>query len=130
MRAHLKFAAVLGLLAGCGEGPLEPGAFTLDGNWLGRAFPYELSLRLDQDRGNDVRGDGELRSLRELLETDTTSLEPLVIDTVSIDTVVVERVGVDVSGPWDFPEFVLRLRAAEFADAEYAGKRKKTRRDV
>ena len=130
MRAHLKFAAVLGLLAGCGEGPLEPGPFTLDGSWLGRAFPYELSLRLDQDRANDVRGDGELRSLRELLDTDTTSLDPLVIDTVSIDTVVVDRVGVDVSGQWDFPDFVLRLRAAEFADAEYAGRFTETTPDT
>lgn len=121
MRPHLKFAAVLALLAACGEGPLEPGAFTLDGSWRGRAFPYELSLQLDQDGDNVVTGDGEIRSLREELDIDTLSLDPFVTDTTA-DTLIVERVPVDVSGDWDYPDFVLTLRAADFADAAYAGR--------
>lgn len=122
MRPQLKFAAVLALLAACGEGPLEPGAFTLDGTWLGRGFPYELSLQLDQDGANHVTGDGEIRSLRQRLETDTISLDPLVTDTTLLDTVVVERVQVDAAGDWDYPDFVLTLRADDFADAEYEGR--------
>lgn len=122
MRPTPKFAAVLALLAACGEGPLEPGAFTLDGSWLGREFPYELALELRQDGGNRVTGDGEIRTLRELLETDTTSLDPLVIDTLVIDTLVADRVAVDVAGDWEYPDFVLRLGAEDYADAEYAGR--------
>lgn len=122
MRSQLKFAAVLALLAACGEGPLEPGPYTLEGTWLGRAFPYELSLALEQNGDNDVTGTGEIRSLEQLLETDTTSLNPLVIDTLVIDTVVVDQVAVTPSGRWDYPDFVLTLRAEGFADAEYAGR--------
>lgn len=122
MRPQLKFAAVLALLAACGDGPLEPGAFTLDGTWLGRGFPYELSLALDQDGDNRVTGTGEIRSLRQRLETDTISLDPLVTDTVLLDTVIVERVQVEARGDWDYPDFVLSLRAPDYADAEYAGR--------
>ena len=122
MRPYLKFAAVLALLAACGEGPLEPGTFTLEGSWLGRDFPYEMALELEQDNDNNVTGEGELRSLQELLETDTLSLDPVRTDTVLIDTVVVQRVAVDVSGEWDYPNFVLTLRAEEYADVEYEGR--------
>lgn len=122
MRSQLKFAAVLALLAACGEGPLEPGPYTLEGTWLGRAFPYELSLALEQNGDNDVTGTGEIRSLEQRLETDTTSLNPLVIDTLLIDTVVVDQVAVTPSGRWDYPDFVLSLRAEGFADVEYAGR--------
>jgi hypothetical protein len=122
MRPQLKFAAVLALLAACGEGPLEPGAFTLDGAWQGRGFPYELFLELDQDGDNRVTGDGEIRSLRQRLETDTISLDPLVTDTVLLDTVVVDRAPVEVDGDWNFPDFVITLRSTGFADVEYAGR--------
>lgn len=122
MRPYLKFAAVLALLAACGEGPLEPGPFTLEGSWLGQAFPYELALQLEQDGDNNVSGDGEIRSLEELLETDTLSLDPFRTDTVSIDTVVVEQVAVEAAGDWDYPDFVLTLSAEDYADAEYAGR--------
>jgi hypothetical protein len=122
MRPQLKFAAVLALLAACGEGPLEPGAFTLEGTWLGQGFPYELSLALEQDGDNDVTGTGEIRFLGQLLETDTISLDPLNIDTLLIDTVVVDQVAVQPSGRWDYPDFVLTLRAEGFADAEYEGR--------
>lgn len=122
MRSQLKFAAVIALLAACGEGPLEPGPYTLEGTWLGRAFPYELSLALEHNGENDVTGTGEIRSLEQRLETDTTSLDPLVIDTLLIDTVVVDQVAVTPSGRWDYPDFVLALRAEGFADAEYAGR--------
>ena len=122
MRPYLKFAAVFALLAACGEGPLEPGPFTLEGSWLGRGFPYELAMQLEQDNENNVTGDGELRSLEEVLETDTISLDPFRTDTVVIDTLVVDRVAVEVSGDWDYADFVLTLRAEDFADVEYAGR--------
>lgn len=121
MRSYLKFAAVLAVLAACGEGPLEPGPFTLQGSWVGRDFPYELSLQLQQDNDNNVTGTGELRSLTEVLDTDTTGTDPVVVDTVRIDTVVAERVPVDVEGEWDYPDFVLRLRAEDYADVQYRG---------
>jgi hypothetical protein len=129
MRSYLKLAAVLALLAACGEGPLEPGPFTLTGSWLGRAFPYELALQLQQDNENNVTGQGELRSLRELLETDTISLDPFRTDTVRIDTTVVQRVPVDVEGEWAFPDFVLTLRAEDFADVDYRGRYGRTSPD-
>jgi hypothetical protein len=122
MRPQLKFAAVLALLAACDGGPLDPGPFTLEGTWLGRTFPYELSLALDQDGDNGVTGTGEIRFLRQLLETDTTSLDPLRIDTLLIDTVIADAVEVAPRGRWDYPEFVLSLRAEDFADVEYAGR--------
>jgi hypothetical protein len=122
MRPYLKFAAVLALLAACGEGPLEPGRFTLEGSWEGRGFPYELALDLDQDGDNRVTGSGEVRSIREILETDTLSLDPFRTDTILIDTVVVNRVPVEVAGDWDYPDFTLTLRAEEFADAQYDGR--------
>jgi hypothetical protein len=123
MRSFTKFAAVLVLVAACGEGPLEPGAFTLDGSWLGRAFPYEMALELDQAGDNSVTGTGELRFLQELLDTDTTVVDSVVsVDTVLIDTTVVRTVPLEVSGDWDYPDFVLTLSSGEYADVEYAGR--------
>ena len=119
MRAFLRFAPVLVLAAACGEGPLDPGPFTLEGTWLGRGFPTELFLSLTQDADNQVAGDGEIRSLEELLEVDTLELEPLRLDTTLIDTVVVDQVAVEVDGKWDHPDFVLTLRSEGFADVEY-----------
>lgn len=123
MRPFTKFAAVLVLVAACGEGPLEPGAFTLDGSWLGRDFPYEMALELEQSGDNTVTGNGELRFLEELLDTDTTTVDSVVVvDTVLIDTVVVDRASVDVAGDWDYPDFVLTLSSGDFADVEYRGR--------
>lgn len=124
MRPFTKFAAVLVLVAACGEGPLEPGAFTLDGSWLGRDFPYEMALELEQSGDNAVTGTGELRFLQELLDTDTTVVDSVtvVVDTVRIDTLVADRAAVSVSGDWDYPDFVLALSSAGFADVEYRGR--------
>lgn len=122
MRPHLKFAAVFAALAACGEGPLDPGEYTLEGSWLGRGFPYELALALDQDGENRVAGTGELRALRELLETEILTDSPRVVDTIRIDTVATaDTVRFDVRGRWDYPGFVLRLTAEGYADAEYEG---------
>ncbi|HEX6912016.1 MAG TPA: hypothetical protein VF142_16560 [Longimicrobium sp.] len=121
MRPQLKLAAVLALLAACGDGPTDPGAFTLEGSWLGRAFPYELALELEQDGDNNVTGEGEVRSLREDVDIDTLTLDPFVTDTTR-DTVVVNRVAVDASGEWGYQDFVLTLRAADYADVTYAGR--------
>lgn len=122
MRPLARLAVLLPLLAACDGGPLEPGAFTLDGTWRGRGFPYELALDLDQDGANDVRGTGEVRSLREVLETDTVTLDPLVVDTLVIDTVVQAALPVQVRGDWDFPDVSLVLRAEGYADAAYTGR--------
>ncbi len=123
MRSFTKFAAVLVLVAACGEGPLEPGAFTLDGSWLGRDFPYEMALELEQSGDNTVSGSGELRFLQELLDTDTTTVDSVVVvDTVLIDTVVADRAAVEVSGDWNYPDFVLTLSAGDFADVLYEGR--------
>jgi hypothetical protein len=121
MRPQLKFAAVLALLAACGDGPTDPGTFTLEGTWFGRAFPYELALELEQDGENNVTGEGEVRSIREDVDIDTISLDPFVTDTTR-DTVIVQRVAVDVSGEWGYQDFELTLRAAEYADVTYAGR--------
>jgi hypothetical protein len=121
MRPQLKFAAVLALLAACGDGPTDPGTFTLEGSWFGRGFPYELALELDQDGDNRVTGDGEIRSIREVLDVDTVTLDPFVTDTTA-DTVIVQRVPVEVSGDWGYQDFVLTLRATDYADVTYAGR--------
>lgn len=121
MRPHYRFAAAFALLAACGEGPLDPGDFTLDGTWLGRGFPYELALALEQDGDNRVRGTGEVRSLREILETVTIPGDPPRLDTTFIDTVTVDTVRFEVRGPWDYPAFEVRLTAEGYADGEYAG---------
>ena len=122
MRSLARFAVALPLLAACGQGPLDPGAYTLDGTWLGRAFPYELALVLDQDADNAVRGTGEVRGLREVLVTDTLQFAPLVLDTISIDTVVDAALPVDVRGDWDYPDVDLVLRADGYQDASFAGR--------
>ena len=119
MRSFTKFAAVLALLAACGEGPLDPGAFTMEGTWQGRAFPYELSLELEQDGENKVSGSGEVRGLRERLETTPDPEDPSRLDTTLIDTIIADRLAVDVDGTWDYPDVILRLRAADHDDAVY-----------
>ena len=119
MRAFLRFAPILAVVGACGEGPLDPGPFTLEGTWLGRGFPYELFLLLEQDADNRVTGDGEIRSLEELLETDTLQLSPLRTDTTFIDTVVVDQVAVEADGRWDHPDFLITLRSEGFDDVEY-----------
>lgn len=119
MRAFLRFAPVLAVVAACGTGPLDPGPFTLQGTWHGRGFPLELFLDLLQDGGNQVTGSGEIRALQELLEVDTITLVPLKLDTTLIDTVVTDETAVEVEGDWDHPEFVLTLRSEGFADVEF-----------
>ncbi|HEU0298332.1 MAG TPA: hypothetical protein VFR37_02735 [Longimicrobium sp.] len=121
MRPHLKFAAVLALLAACGEGPLDPGDYTLEGTWVGRGFPFELFLALEQDGDNRVTGTGEVRSLQEILETVVVPGDPPGLDTVRIDTVTTDTVRFEVGGRWDYPRFELRLTADGYAGAEYAG---------
>lgn len=118
MRTRVRFAAALLLLAACGEGPLAPGRFAVDGAWLGRGFPYELALELDQDGDNRVTGSGEVRGLHEVLTLDTLELDPLRVDTLR-DTVYTDTARFAVSGDWDFPTFTLRLTAPGFADATY-----------
>lgn len=121
MRPIRRFALLLPLLAACDSGPLDPGDFTLEGTWVGRSFPYELFFVLEQGGDNRVTGDGEVRSLREILETVVVSEAPLVLDTTLIDTVTVDTVRFDVRGRWEYPSFELRLTAEGYADAEYAG---------
>jgi hypothetical protein len=124
MRPIHRFALLLPLLAACGEGPTDPGDYSLDGTWLGRAFPLELEVEFNQDGDNRVTGTGEIRGLEEILETvpDTTRPDvPGAVDTTRIDTVATSSVEVDVSGDWDYPNFELRLRSEGFSDAELAG---------
>ena len=100
MRFRLRSLALLplaALAAACGDDPLRAGVFRLDGTWLGRSFPYELSLSFEHDEQNRVTGSGELRGL-----TVRTS-------EVFTDTVVSTRAEVSVQGQWDYPEYVLRL---------------------
>ena len=120
MRPIRRFALMLPLLAACGQGPTDPGEFSLDGTWLG-GYPYELRLEVDQDGDNRVTGTGRVRGLQEVLETTVVSQNPLVLDTVSIDTIETGTVGFDVAGDWDYPAFELRLRAEGYADAFFAG---------
>jgi hypothetical protein len=119
MRPIHRFALLLPLLAACGEGPTDPGDFSLEGTWLG-GFPLELQFDLEQDGENRVTGTGLLRRLEERLETVVVSQDPIVLDTVLIDTVATATVDFDVSGEWDYPGFELRLRSEGYADAEYA----------
>lgn len=120
MRPIHRFAVVVTLLAACGEGPTDPGDYSLDGSWRG-GYPLELDLELEQDGDNRVTGSGQVRALQERLETVVVSDSPRVIDTLSIDTIVTGQVGFDVAGDWDYPTFELRLRSEGYADAEYAG---------
>ena len=122
MRPFLKFAPVLALLAACGDGPLEPGPFTLEGSWLGSAVPYQLALDLTQDGDNRVDGTGEIRTLRIDVVTIPDPENPGEEVVVSVDTVVVNRVEVEVSGDWDYDTFTLFLSAEGFADVEYNGR--------
>jgi hypothetical protein len=121
MRPYLKFAAVLALLAACGEGPLDPGDYTLEGTWLGRGFPFELFLALEQDGDNRVTGTGEVRALVERLETVVVPGDPPTLDTILIDTIATDTVRFDVGGRWRYPAFTLRLTAEGYAEGEYAG---------
>jgi hypothetical protein len=120
MRATIRLAVLLPLLAACGEGPVAPGRFTAEGRWLGRTFPYELALDLAQDRDNRVTGDGEVRGLREILYLDTLELEPLVVDTAR-DTVYTSTVRFQVVGRWSFPAVDLTFTAPGYGEAAYAG---------
>jgi hypothetical protein len=120
MRTIHRFALLVPLLAACGTGPLDPGAFTLEGSWLGRSYPYELSFDLEQDGDNRVSGTGTLVGLEEVLETAPDPDDPTEVDTLSIDTVTTGSVEFDVDGNWNHPEFELRLRSQGYADALYA----------
>jgi hypothetical protein len=120
MRAIVRFAVLLPLLAACGEGPVAPGRFTAEGRWLGRTFPYELALDLGQDRDNRITGTGEVRGLREILYLDTLELEPLVVDTAR-DTVYADTVRFQVAGRWSFPAVDLTFFAPGYGEAAYAG---------
>lgn len=119
MRTIQRFALLLPVLAACGTGPLDPGRFALDGEWLGRTHPYELSFSLEQDGDNRVTGTGQLKGLQERLETVVDPDDPESVDTVSIDTVVIGTVDFDVEGEWDHPAFDLRLTSDGFAEATY-----------
>ena len=119
MRPIHRFAVLLPLLAACGEGPLDPGAFRLDGGWLGTAYPYELAFEFEQDGDNRVTGTGQLRGLEEVLEVEVDPDDPTVVDTISIDTIVTATVDFDVDGDWDYPDFRLRLSAEGYSDATY-----------
>ena len=53
------------------------------------------------DASGDLAGDGELRFLQELLDTDTTVVDSVVtVDTVLIDTTVARRVPLQVAGDY------------------------------
>jgi hypothetical protein len=122
MRPFLKFAPALALLAACGDGPLQPGPYTLDGTWMGTGLPYQLFLELDQDGENRVDGTGEIRALRVDVVTAPDPENPGETVVVSVDTVVVDRVQVEVSGDWDYDTFTLFLSAEGFADVAYNGR--------
>jgi hypothetical protein len=119
MRSIHRFALLVPVLAACGTGPLDPGPFSLEGTWFGRSFPYQLSLELEQDGDNRVRGTGQLAGLEELLETIPDPDDPTELDTLSIDTVVTGTVDFDVAGDWDHPNFELDLTAEGYAGAVY-----------
>lgn len=119
MRPVVRFALLLPVLAACGEGPLDPGPYSLEGTWLGRDYPYELSFELEQDGDNRVSGTGALAGLEEVLETAFNPDDPTDLDTVSIDTIVTGTVEFQVDGDWDHPNFELRLTAEGYADAVY-----------
>lgn len=105
--AVLAIVAALAALA-CGDGPLDVGAFSVEGVWAGSAkfqvgagpdsARYEFTLELDQSE-RDVSGSGEV-------VTDAETLE------------------VEVDGRWEFPSVSLVLSAPEFAgvgfDATFA----------
>ncbi|HEX6370835.1 MAG TPA: hypothetical protein VF006_18095 [Longimicrobium sp.] len=119
MRAIHRSALLVPLLAACGTGPLDPGPYSLEGAWLGRSYPFELSFDLRQDGDNQVTGTGRLLGLEEVLETVVIGTDPTVLDTVSIDTVVTGSVEFDVDGEWDHPNFELRLTSEGFSEASY-----------
>jgi hypothetical protein len=120
MRPIHRFAVLATLLAACGQGPTDPGDYSLDGAWRG-GYPLELEFDLNQDGENRVTGTGFVRALQEQLVTVVVTDSPRVVDTVSIDTIVTAQTGFDVSGDWDYPTFRLRLRSEGFADARYTG---------
>ena len=119
MRSIHRFTLLLPLLAACGEGPLDPGAYSLEGSWLGTSYPLELSMELEQDGDNRVRGTGRIRGLEERLVTQTDPADPTRLDTVSIDTIITGSVDFDVSGDWDHPDFELRFTSEGFSEATY-----------
>ncbi|HEV3049740.1 MAG TPA: hypothetical protein VGX50_05495 [Longimicrobium sp.] len=111
MRPIHRFALLLPLLAACGEGPTDPGDYSLEGTWRG-GFPLELELDLDQDGENRVTGTGLVRALETVPDPTTPG---------AVDTIVTGTVEFDVRGDWDYPGFELRLYSEGYADAEYAG---------
>ncbi|WP_420127153.1 hypothetical protein [Longimicrobium sp.] len=119
MRTIQRFALLLPVLAACGTGPLDPGPFTLEGSWLGRDYPYELSFELEQDGDNRVTGTGRLTGLAEILETVVNPDDPTDVDTTSIDTIATGTVTFDVDGDWNHPDFDLELTSAGYAGALY-----------
>lgn len=120
-RPFLLGALAAAVALGCGDGPTDPLSFSLEGSWLGRGYPYELALDLDQDGENRVTGTGEIRGLtRRVLLVDTITVDPLDTDT-AWDTLVAVRQPVRVRGDWGYPSFTLALGADGFGDAELAG---------
>lgn len=119
MRTLHRFALLLPLLAACGTGPLDPGAFTLEGTWLGTAYPLQLSFSLQQDGDNNVTGTGVLSGLEEVLETVVDPADGTKVDTVTIDTIVTGSVEFNVAGDWDHPNFELDLTSEGYAGAVY-----------
>jgi hypothetical protein len=120
MPRALSLAAVALLLASCAEGPLDPGRFTVQGSWHGRAFPYELLLELRHDRENRVSGTGELRGLRERVRLVPVAGDPARVDTLR-DTIPGDTVRFEVRGQWRFPTVELDLEAPGRAPARYTG---------
>lgn len=118
MRPIHRFALLLPLLVAC-EGPLDPGDFSLDGAWRGRAYPFELSFDLEQDGDNRVTGNGRVSRLQERLVTEPDPDDPTAVDTLSIDTVITSSADFRVRGDWDYPDFDLQLTAEGYSDAEY-----------
>jgi hypothetical protein len=103
-RAVLAALAVLALLA-CGDGPLDVGAFSVEGSWTGNArfavgagptadtARYDFVLDLEQTEA-DISGSGQV-------VTDAETLE------------------VEVDGVWEYPSVSLVLSAPEFIGVDF-----------
>ena|SRR6202008_1846067 len=103
-RAVLAALAVLALLA-CGDGPLDVGAFSVEGSWAGNAkfavgsgptadtARYFISLELEQNE-TDISGSGQV-------VTDAETLE------------------VEVDGLWEYPSVSMVLDAPEFIGVSF-----------
>ncbi|HEX5726700.1 MAG TPA: hypothetical protein VFX98_14590 [Longimicrobiaceae bacterium] len=96
MRARAPLAAaLLALLAACGGDVVDPGDFSLTGEWSGTSAPYTFALDLRQS-GEDVEGTGTVSAPAGSLD-------------------------VEVDGSWDHPAVELVLRAPGFQDLTFAG---------